>query len=120
EIGDTGGGIAPELLGRIFEPFFTTRPTGQGIGLGLAICRDLVSALGGEITTESVVGQGTTMRVVLPASPAPVVTTAHPAASPPAEGSASIRRRVLVVDDEAAVARLVTHELELERMDVVV
>jgi CheY-like chemotaxis protein len=124
EIGDTGGGIAPEVLGRIFEPFFTTRPAGQGIGLGLAICRDLVSVLGGEISAESVVGEGTTIRIVLPAASTtttPAVASA-PAVSAPAVAvpAGGVRRRILVVDDEHQVARIVAHELELERLEVLV
>jgi two-component system, NtrC family, sensor kinase len=57
---------------------------------------------------------------VLPASLAPAVTTVHPAMPPSVEAPAGARRRVLVVDDEPAVAKMVAHELELERMDVVV
>jgi signal transduction histidine kinase len=66
EVRDTGVGIAPHLIERIFDPFFTTKPIGEGTGLGLAISYDLVRSLGGEITAESTVGQGTTFRVVLP------------------------------------------------------
>jgi two-component system cell cycle sensor histidine kinase/response regulator CckA len=123
DISDTGAGIAPELLGRIFEPFFTTRPPGQGIGLGLAICRDLVTFLGGEITVESVVGEGTTMRVTLPPAGATATVVAServvlpPTVTVPAGGG---RRRILVVDDEQLVARAVAHELERERLEVLV
>jgi signal transduction histidine kinase len=63
-VADTGSGIAPEVLPRIFEPFFTTKPS--GLGLGLAVCRDLVSSLGGQLEVESAPGQGTTVRIVLP------------------------------------------------------
>ncbi|HYO73507.1 MAG TPA: ATP-binding protein, partial [Archangium sp.] len=66
EIRDTGHGISPENLKRIFEPFFTTRPAGVGTGLGLAICHSIVIAMGGELTVESTVGQGTCFRVLLP------------------------------------------------------
>jgi len=65
-VGDTGSGIAPELLPRIFEPFFTTKVSERGTGLGLAICRDIVKEHGGEISVESKAGVGTTVTVILP------------------------------------------------------
>jgi signal transduction histidine kinase len=65
EIEDRGRGIAADDLPRIFEPFFTTRP--DGTGLGLAICHKVVRAHGGEIEVRSVLGQGSTFTVLLPA-----------------------------------------------------
>jgi signal transduction histidine kinase len=65
EVADTGCGIPPERLGRIFEPFFTTKPAGVGTGLGLYLCRSIVTGCGGTIEAESEVGRGTTLRVVL-------------------------------------------------------
>ncbi|QRK03970.1 HAMP domain-containing protein [Archangium violaceum] len=67
EVSDTGCGIAAEDLERIFRPFFTTKPAGVGSGLGLSVCQRIIVAHGGELTVESVVGRGTTFRVVLPA-----------------------------------------------------
>jgi two-component system NtrC family sensor kinase len=66
-VADTGTGIPPEHLERIFEPFFTTKGIGKGSGLGLAICRRIVKAHGGSISIDSVLGAGTTLRIVLPA-----------------------------------------------------
>jgi len=68
---DTGCGIAPEHLDRIFEPFFSTKgadspPEKRGLGLGLSISRDIIDELGGEITVESQLGQGTTFTITLP------------------------------------------------------
>jgi two-component system, NtrC family, sensor kinase len=68
EFTDNGSGIAPELQAKIFEPFFTTKPFGQGTGLGLAVCYGIVTDHGGKIEIASQVGQGTTMRVLLPSS----------------------------------------------------
>jgi len=65
-IADTGSGIPLALQERIFQPFFTTRPIGQGSGLGLSICRGIVTALGGEMSFDSEPGVGSTFRVVLP------------------------------------------------------
>jgi len=70
EVQDNGSGIAPEHLSRLFEPFFTTKPVGTGTGLGLSICHGIVTRLGGDILVDTVKGQGTTFRVLLPAAPA--------------------------------------------------
>jgi signal transduction histidine kinase len=66
EVRDTGCGIPPENLERIFKPFFTTKPVGVGSGLGLSVCHRIITTHGGDISVESVVGQGTTFRVLLP------------------------------------------------------
>lgn len=66
EIKDTGCGIAKEHLSKIFDPFFTTKPQGKGTGLGLSICHGIVTKLGGRISVESAVGEGTTFFVDLP------------------------------------------------------
>lgn len=67
-ISDTGCGIPPENLEKIFEPFFTTKSGSGGTGLGLSITYGLVTELGGSISIESVVDQGTTITVTLPLS----------------------------------------------------
>lgn len=64
---DDGHGIDPEILPRIFEPFFSTKP-GEGTGLGLSICRDILRDHGGEITADTRPGEGTTVRIWLPAA----------------------------------------------------
>jgi signal transduction histidine kinase len=66
EIADTGTGIAPDVLTRVFDPFFTTRPFGAGRGMGLSISHGIVRHLGGELTVESSVGEGSRFRVLLP------------------------------------------------------
>jgi PAS domain S-box-containing protein len=63
-IADTGHGIPPEQLANLFTPFFSTKP--GGTGLGLTICRGLIDQHQGEISFESVVGQGTTCTIRLP------------------------------------------------------
>ncbi len=63
---DTGLGIAPENLRRIFDPFFTTKPEGEGTGLGLSVSYGIVTRHHGEISVESVLGQGTTFIIRLP------------------------------------------------------
>ncbi len=70
EVADTGRGIAPENLGQVFNPFFSTKD--KGSGLGLAMTKKILDESGGAVELESVVGQGTTVRLVLP----PVVAVA--------------------------------------------
>jgi signal transduction histidine kinase len=69
-ISDQGIGIAPEDLSKIFDPFFTTKRTGSG--LGLPIAKNLVEGLGGALAVDSRWGQGTRVRIELPARPMPV------------------------------------------------
>jgi len=67
EIEDNGPGIAPEVKDRLFEPFVTTKPVGEGTGLGLAVCRGLVEAVGGTIGVEDGAEGGARFVVELPA-----------------------------------------------------
>ncbi len=64
-ISDNGPGIQAEHLAKVFDPFFTTKHVGQGTGLGLSICYGIVQQHGGELTVESVPGQGTTFTIEL-------------------------------------------------------
>jgi signal transduction histidine kinase len=70
-VSDTGVGIPSDQLAHVFEPFFQVEqgPTRRypGIGLGLAIARDLAHAMNGELRLESTVGKGSTASVLLPA-----------------------------------------------------
>lgn len=68
---DTGAGIEPAVLARVFEPHFTTKS--HGTGLGLAIVRQTVSHHGGTIAITSEPGRGTTVTIVLPAGPGPLL-----------------------------------------------
>lgn len=63
-IADNGPGIPPDKLDRIFQPFVSTK--GKGMGLGLAICREIVEAHAGRLEVDSTVGQGTTFTLRLP------------------------------------------------------
>jgi signal transduction histidine kinase len=67
DVVDSGTGIPAELLSRVFDRGFTTKPDGDGAGLGLAICREIVQAHGGDIALSSVEGRGTTVHLLLPA-----------------------------------------------------
>jgi two-component system, NtrC family, sensor kinase len=67
-IKDNGPGMPPKILEHIFEPFFTTKIQGKGTGLGLSITYGLVKKLGGTITVDSTVGEGTVFTIQLPFS----------------------------------------------------
>ena len=68
-IRDNGGGMPPDVVEKIFNPFFTTKPTGQGTGLGLAMCSDIVRQHGGHIRVNVEDGEGTEMMIDLPLVP---------------------------------------------------
>lgn len=65
-ITDTGPGIAPQARGRLFEPFFTTKPSGQGLGLGLAISSSIVQAMGGSLQASDAAPGGAQFVMRLP------------------------------------------------------
>jgi CheY-like chemotaxis protein/anti-sigma regulatory factor (Ser/Thr protein kinase) len=110
EVADDGAGIAPDLLRRIFDPFTQgqqglDRKQG-GLGLGLAIARQLVLGHDGTIEARSEgPGRGTTMIVRLPCASAPAkkeATSPHAANTPPRYAA----RRVLIVDDNPDAAAI--------------
>ena len=65
-ITDSGSGIPAEDLQRIFDPFFTTKGVGKGTGLGLSVSHGTITAHGGAIEVESIVGKGTEFHIYLP------------------------------------------------------
>jgi CheY-like chemotaxis protein len=102
EVSDNGSGMTPEVRTRIFEPFFTTKPVGQGAGLGLSVVHGIVTAAGGRVECHSMLGVGTTLRVVLPPYRSEsVVPEAAPVSRPVPR-----RARVLVVDDEVLITEV--------------
>jgi PAS domain S-box-containing protein len=103
EVRDNGRGIAPDLGARIFDPFFTTKG-GEGTGLGLFVCQAIVTSDGGRIEVESEPGRGTTMRVLL--------RRADAASEASAPVAAPASARILLVDDEANLLRVLTRVLQ--------
>jgi two-component system cell cycle sensor histidine kinase/response regulator CckA len=101
EVRDNGSGIPSHVLPHVFDPFFTTKPIGGGMGLGLSIAHYVVGAVGGELSVDSKPGHGTVVRVALPG--ARLKTEEAPTA--PGDVASARRGRILVVDDEVAVAR---------------
>jgi PAS domain S-box-containing protein len=100
-VGDTGHGMAPEVVERIFEPFFTTKGPGEGTGMGLAMVHGIVTSHGGMVTVTSAVGQGATFAVYLPCISEPAWQDI-----PPEAGLPTGCGRVLLVDDEEMLRHL--------------
>jgi len=109
--------MSPEVLERAFEPFFTTKAVGTGTGLGLSICHGIVRGLGGSLSATSRPGAGSTFRVTLPACEG--AAGALPASAQADLAPCSLRRRVLVVDDEPGIALLLQRIIGREHEVVV-
>jgi signal transduction histidine kinase len=108
EVADTGPGIPAEIRSRIFEPFFTTKPSGQGTGLGLALCHGIIADHGGTMTVASAPGQGAAFLIDLPVVSPPVGARPAPAEALPAVAG----KTILILDDEPEVAATLAEALE--------
>ena len=101
-LSDTGAGMAPEVLAQAFEPYFTTKEIGLGSGLGLSQVYGFAKQSGGAASIVSAVGKGTSITLFLPrAVEEPAAAASHVTTAPLA-----LSGRILVVEDEADVARV--------------
>ncbi len=100
-VADSGSGMTPETAARAFEPFFTTKGVGKGTGLGLSQAYGFARQSGGHVSLRSEVGQGTTVRLLLPRSETGESARAKAPAEPLRGGSPE--EVVLVVEDEERV-----------------
>lgn len=124
EVVDTGIGIPAEKMSRIFESFEQAE-TGisrqyQGLGLGLALARELANLLNGEISVSSAVGEGSVFRLRLPIEPTlEAVPERFGAGVHVASGPVVVeeRPRILLVEDNRVSQRIVSHMLEKARYD---
>ncbi|MGE5170494.1 MAG: PAS domain S-box protein [Rudaea sp.] len=98
-VADNGPGIPEPLRARIFEPYFTTKPTGIGLGVGLAVSLGIVEAHGGTLTVTGPAGWGAVFSIALPVAP---VHAAQAQSAVPSRAW-STARSILVVDDEAEI-----------------
>ena len=102
---DNGPGVPKHFAPYLFTPFFTTKAPGEGTGLGLSLSYGLVKAHGGDLTYEAPPEGGAEFRVTLPLYEAELPV--QPAAGARSNGS-SAGRRILVVDEDPAVHRLIS------------
>ena len=80
-VADSGPGVPKALRSKIFEPFFTTKDVGQGLGLGLSICREIIVAHGGSLELDESYTAGACFVISLPRGDAPAAAAqAAPAA----------------------------------------
>jgi two-component system, cell cycle sensor histidine kinase and response regulator CckA len=110
EVQDTGDGMDRQTLERVFDPFFTTKGVGKGTGLGLAMVLGFVQQSKGGIEVRSKPGQGTIVRIALPAvsqSPRSAGRSVHKKRAAP-KGSETI----LLVEDEDGVRSMIVRCLE--------
>ena len=117
EIRDTGHGMSEEVIARAFEPFFSTKQ--HGTGVGLASVREFARAMGGDVSCDSVIDEGTTIHVYLPRCDAPLAASAVPAldvaatqVSPAVWSGQGLR--ILLVEDEIHALAALTELLEEE------
>lgn len=140
EVSDDGPGIPDAILGRIFDPFFTTKPEGEGTGLGLSVALAIVREHGGHVHVQSQPSGGAVFTLDFPAyssnsrlaerrkSRAEQVTgearleaeSGQPEAHASSPNGRNNRPRVLILEDEPTVARLIADVLEEEgcRVDI--
>ena len=117
DVQDNGVGIAAAALARLGEPYFSSRADRGGTGLGLFVAQGIVSSFGGSLEFRSELGHGTTVTLTIPSADSATMKAAPASAveqlatrSSRSELDAT-RRRVLLVDDDPAVARAISRLL---------
>ena len=117
EVADTGTGMDQETKEHLFEPFYTTKELGKGTGLGLAMAYGVVTQSGGTIRVESEPGEGAVFRLAFPAVDAePDRRDERAERAQPFEVADA---RVLVVEDDEAVRRVIVRILSRVGVEVV-
>ena len=108
-VNDRGCGMSRDVLARLFEPFFTTKPAGKGTGLGLSTVFGIIEQHRGWITVESVVGEGSSFSVFLPAHAAPTIEPVVSLSRSPARHG---HETILLAEDDAQLRSIATRILE--------
>lgn len=113
EVSDSGHGIDPGIRHQIFDPYFTTKEDSRGTGLGLSVVQGIVRSAGGQISTATSAQGGATFRVRLPIRQERQNGNLPTAAeAPPGNTEPTGSHTILLVDDEAAVLRVISAVLE--------
>ena len=112
---DEGVGIPKEIIDRIFDPYFSTKQTGSG--LGLAMVNGIIKKHKGSISVESIVGQGTTFTMYLPADKLGVLAD-NGRKEALGDIAAAKSHKMLVLDDETAVVKMLSDMLHVLGFDV--
>jgi signal transduction histidine kinase/CheY-like chemotaxis protein len=109
-LSDTGTGMAADVQARAFEPYFTTKEAGIGSGLGLSQVYGFAKESGGAATIQSILGEGTSVTLLLPRATATMAAAQALAGADPAPDAASAR--ILFVEDDAEVAQATAELLQ--------
>ena len=113
-VSDTGSGMSEDTLEKVFEPFYTTKPIGQGTGLGLSMVYGFARQSGGQVRIHSHPGQGTSVKIFLPASD---LAELDPVVEVPQVRQGS-GQTVLLVEDDPSVRMMVRELLGELRYEV--
>ena len=105
---DNGCGMERVILDKVFDPYFTTKPMGKGTGMGLALVHGIVKSHDGLITVYSEPGKGTSFQVYLPQ----YLGETNKEPERIQQETVGGNERILLIDDEALVARMIQRQLE--------
>lgn len=114
---DSGTGIPLDIQKKIFEPFFTTKEKNQGTGLGLSTVYGFLRQSGGNITVDSILGQGTTFCLFLPITGEP--TSVPEPVKIVRNEKANYEGKILVVEDDDSVRDVASHLLQSAGFEVI-
>ena len=111
---DTGKGIEPAFMDRLFDPYFTTKDIDQGLGMGLAVVHGIVKKHDGAIKIESEIGKGTIVEVLFP-----LIEAQAEAETEETETLKMRTERILLVDDEPSLVKMITQMLKRSGYEVI-
>ena len=111
---DTGKGIEPAFMDRLFDPYFTTKDIDQGLGMGLAVVHGIVKKHDGAIKIESEVGKGTIVEALFP-----LIEAQTEAETEETETLKMGTERILLVDDEPSLVKMITQMLKRSGYEVI-